>query len=73
MRTSEIYENLCYWDLRNPDGYEPDEDELEDFGNFSKKDCSCDNCFYGRTTLAEYIIKKLKINYDSKTNFKVTS
>ena len=30
-----------------------DDNEIE----VAKKDCHCDNCFYGRTKLAEYIIK----------------
>ena len=57
---------LCYYDLRNPDNCinksELTTEELtipqvhgEDFANVL---CSCDNCFYGRTEMAEYIINK---------------
>jgi hypothetical protein len=53
---------LCYYDRRNPDfsikeefGY--DKEEVEATGNFAKKDCACDNCFYGRSYLTEQLIK----------------
>lgn len=53
---------LCYYDMRNPDfniteenGY--DKEEIEATGNFAKKDCYCDNCFYGRTKLTEQLIE----------------
>ena len=62
MNLEEVLKNLCYWDRRNPDfcieeqfGYS--EEEVEATGNFAKKDCYCDNCFYGRAKLAEYILK----------------
>jgi hypothetical protein len=59
MTTKDVKERLCYYDLRNPDGfidlYDPEEDK--EIGNYSKKDCSCDNCFYGRTTMAEKLLK----------------
>lgn len=45
-----VYENLCTYDLRNPDNtvlYESD---------VKVDPCYCDNCFYGRTELAEKII-----------------
>ena len=69
MTTEEIKSNLCYYDLRNPDGvvdvikFAPDiyEDEIEDFGNHSKSDCGCDNCFYRRTELAEELIKLIDL------------
>jgi hypothetical protein len=67
MEIKEVYSKLCYYDLRNPEGIGEYKDnpvnwgyEYEDFiglGNFAKKDCACDNCFYGRTKLAEYIIE----------------
>ncbi len=57
-------EKLCYYDRRNPDfeikeefGY--DKEEVEATGNFAKKDCVCDNCFYGRTKMAEKYIFEL--------------
>lgn len=62
MTAEEIYSNLCYYDLRNPSGikeivyiYIRDEED-GDLGEHAKKDCACDNCYYGRTKLAEYII-----------------
>jgi hypothetical protein len=52
---------LCYYDRRNPDfqikeEYGYDKEEVESTGNFSKKDCACDNCFYGRSKLTEQLI-----------------
>ena len=47
-------ENLCYYDRRNPD-CTLDEDEITDRRK-RKPICSCDNCFYGRTELAEIIL-----------------
>lgn len=59
MKVAEIASNLCYYDLRNPDGYKDlyDPEDDKDIGAYAQKDCSCDNCFYGRTKLAEYILK----------------
>ena len=53
---------LCYYDRRNPDfsvkeEYGYDKEEVEATGNFAKKDCACDNCFYGRSRLTEQLIK----------------
>ena len=57
MKMKDIASNLCYYDKRNPDNnldvMDLDDNEIE----AAKKDCHCDNCFYGRTKLAEYIIK----------------
>lgn len=69
MTKEEIYSKLCYYDLRNPDGVadaikyasEIYEDEVEDFGNHSKSNCGCDNCFYGRTQLAEILIDLINL------------
>ena len=53
----DIASNLCYYDKRNPDNnldiMDLDDNEIE----VAKKDCHCDNCFYGRTKLALYILK----------------
>lgn len=59
--------SLCYYDLRNREGilqfkedkenYCLDDDDFKDLGNFAKKDCACDNCFYGRHKLSNYILK----------------
>lgn len=52
MENELILSKLCYYDPRNPD-YDKENGER-------KKDCYCDNCFYGRTPLAEYILKLLE-------------
>ena len=62
MTEKEIKEELCYYDLRNPEnmvsyGLTKDEIKEEGYGNHSKKDCYCDNCFYGRTRMAEELLK----------------
>ena len=47
-----IEQNLCYYDPRNPDGAGDKTGQyLKDSGL-----CMCDNCFYGRTALAEHIL-----------------
>jgi hypothetical protein len=60
-----VYTRLCYYDLRNPDGVRDvldiyDEEDKVSFGTHSKPECSCDNCFYGRSLLANYIIDNVK-------------
>ena len=56
MKIKEVYGNLCYYDNRNPDN----NNEFMDKEDIPlKKDCYCDNCFYGRTELAEYILEIL--------------
>lgn len=65
MTEEEILQSLCYYDKRNPDCTEEDEDikdHKEQLLRVSKKlgynkTCSCDNCFYGRTKLAEELLK----------------
>lgn len=47
MTQEEIKSNLCYYDGRNPDYIEGEK----------KEECYCDNCFYGRTQLAEELLK----------------
>jgi hypothetical protein len=64
----EILTNLCYYDLRNPDGIKEtlseefgyDKEEIASYGEFSKLDCGCDNCFYGRTKLATMLYNQAK-------------
>jgi hypothetical protein len=56
------YDKLCYYDTRNSDfqikeEYGYDKEEVDATGEFPKKDCACDNCFYGRAKLADRIIK----------------
>jgi len=59
MTDEEIKSRLCYHDKRNPNYIR---DESEDTVNVYEeglghvKQCFCDNCFYGRTKLAEYIL-----------------
>jgi len=59
---------LCNFDTRNPDGvisYLTNEEIDEECLTTKSKDgCSCDNCFYGRTELAELlIISKVENKY----------
>jgi hypothetical protein len=49
-----ITEDLCDYDKRNP-LYDSENEK-------SKGDCYCDNCFYGRTKLAEIILLLLEIS-----------
>jgi hypothetical protein len=62
MEEDSVKEKLCYHDRRNPhfaikeeNGY--DIEEVNATGNYSKEDCYCDNCFYGRSNLAEEILR----------------
>ena len=56
MTTEQIYSNLCYYDDRNP----YNNNEFIDMEELPlKSGCYCDNCFYGRTKLAEYILEIL--------------
>lgn len=55
MTLNDIKNNLCYYDNRNALHFYIDEDEeIPDR-------CYCDNCFYGRTELAEELIKLINI------------
>jgi len=49
-----ILEKLCVYDSRNPYNIR----EQVDAENIPDGNCWCDNCFYGRTKLAEEIIKR---------------
>jgi len=53
MNIKEIKENLCYYDERNP--------EYNMHDGKKQKDCYCDNCFYGRDTLANELIKSRQV------------
>jgi hypothetical protein len=64
LTRNEALSSLCYYDRRNPDA--PDDETIEDHENMIKrkskkfgydKSCSCDNCFYGRTKLAQELLK----------------
>lgn len=52
MDYNKIVEQLCYHDPRNPDGVGAS-GEVEG----KPKNCYCDNCFYGKTELAEEILR----------------
>ena len=69
MTIEEVKSRLCSFDTRNPDGMSLymkcnpeiyDEEEISKLGEFSKEDCYCDNCFYGRHDLANYILENCK-------------
>ena len=53
MELKEVYENLCYYDKRNPDNQIDDIDAI--LGH--PEPCYCDNCFHGVDKLAREIIK----------------
>ena len=55
MTEQEILSNLCCYDDRNPDMV--DGDLPQDERPQRKPICHCDNCFYGRTRMAEYILE----------------
>ena len=58
MTLKEVMTNLCYHDMRNPDF-----DMFTEHPKFPVEDCKCDNCFYGRSELAEIIMKMASIRY----------
>jgi len=55
MTKEQILSCLCVYDERNPYYLPFDEDDL------SRKptDCGCDNCFYNRNKMAEFILSQL--------------
>jgi len=50
MNLTEIKLNLCIYDNRNPNC------DLEETASIIE-DCYCDNCFYGRTKLADQYLE----------------
>ena len=64
MKREEILRYLCYYDLRNPIGVIEDisleEIQEEGYTNKAKENCSCCACFYGRSKLAEELLKYVK-------------
>jgi hypothetical protein len=57
MKDSEIYENLCAYDPRNP-YYEVLKGAfVDDLPKPREEGCACDTCFYGRDVLAMEILK----------------
>lgn len=68
MENIKVLENLCYYDRRNPyfsikEEYGYDKEEVDATGNFAKPGCGCDNCFYGRAKLSEFILKQQEEMY----------
>ena len=56
MDVAKLAEDLCTYDDRNPDGAHTFMDP-EDYTRAAVGErCVCDNCFYGRTALAEFIL-----------------
>ena len=59
MQLVEIYKSLCIHDKRNPNNpdnlypFDKDKEEVIE----PRKDCACDNCFYGRDKLALEILR----------------
>lgn len=66
MSEKEILARLCAYDPRNTEGAVTYMDK-EDFEEVQKRvkaegRCSCDNCFYGRTELANELLKRIASN-----------
>lgn len=60
MNESEVKGKLCHYDKRNPNSiysYMSEDDIKEDGYKPNLEGCYCDNCFYGRTKLALYILE----------------
>jgi hypothetical protein len=55
MKLEEIKSNLCYNDIRNPYSALTKED-MEEIAALNKE-CHCDNCFRGKTELAEELLR----------------
>lgn len=77
-KATEIFEKLCSYDTRNPNGvaYYLTKEEIKEEGytETAKRDCYCDNCFYGKTELAEYILKlKSDINKAFDQGFNISN
>ncbi len=68
MDIEKVKSNLCYYDKTNPDNTldlsDLTEEELKvpqiKGEDFAHEGCCCDNCFYGRTKLATYILELLE-------------
>jgi len=63
MSEDEVKEKLCYYDIRNPNNISEDK--------HSNKECYCDNCFYGRTQLAEEILKYIELTKKANLPIKI--
>ncbi len=69
MTIEEIKSYLCYYDVRNTESGcsgEDRESRNEEIARYKKEtgkeySCSCDDCFYGRTKLAEELLKYIPV------------
>ena len=63
MTENEILSNLCNYDERNPDGAVTymDKDDINEMNAkiLESGICYCDNCFYGRTKLANELLRRM--------------
>lgn len=74
MRQKEILSNLCAYDEKNPNNVlsplsekdDPEKCKQIEGEDFASEGCKCDNCFYGRTKLATFILKLLKEKDNAK-------
>jgi hypothetical protein len=57
MNTQEVLENLCVYDARHPSWVNFREEYAD---QEPRKNCYCDNCFYGRDKMAVFILSLLK-------------
>ena len=55
MTLEEIKSNLCYNDIRNPE-ITVDKETAKEIAE-KNEECFCDNCFRGKTKLAEELLK----------------
>ena len=60
MALNEIKKNLCYNDLRNPNAAAIYEETAKEIAE-NNADCYCDNCFRGKTALAEELLKYYRL------------
>jgi len=61
MTSNDILEALCSWDIRNPYFVVTDysnEEIKEHEKRIKSNGCSCHNCFYGRSELANELLKR---------------
>jgi len=63
MTKDQVFEELCYYDIRNPNCNMTEEELQERMEMITRKlkgreyYCSCDNCLYGRNKLAVELLK----------------
>ena len=57
MTNQDLLAKLCYYDPRNPDFTQDDDNDGKIIAAAKSKECYCDNCFSGKTELAEELLK----------------